>query len=192
MFDIPQPFGQGKRPMFALFNRLSGAHVMYVGRMGNEPPQINETHFIAKAVEIDPDREMIVGTVDAFQIVLQAEQAPVVDEYTLNARCRDKILKMYPTHRQLNILADVLETMIGELNLSGPAIDEFAGMRQYIDECQVRNDRYKQAYAKSADFTYLDKAALGQRVLDELDGGLHEVIGSPMGTVTTPFHRGAP
>lgn len=192
MFEIPQPFGQGKRSMFALFNRLSGAFVLLLGRMGDEPPQINETHFIAKPVDIDPDHEMILGTVDAFEVVLQAEQPPVIDEYTLNARCRDKILKAYPTHRQLNVLGDVLEALIDELKASGPAVDAFVAMREYVAECQVRNGRYKEAYAQSVDFNFMSKEALGQRVLDELDGGLHEIIGSPIGTVSTPFHRGAP
>lgn len=188
MTEIPQPFGQGKRSMFALFNRLSGAFVLLLGRMSDEPLEIDETHYVAKPVEIDPDLEMVVGTVDNFEIALQAEQPPVIDEYTLNARCGDKILKAYPEHRQLNILGDVLEALVNELQPSGPAVDSFRAMREYIAECQTRNARYKAAYAESPDFQFMDKATLGQRVLDELEGGLHEVIGSPLGSAITPFH----
>lgn len=67
-------------------------------------------------------------------------------------------------------------------------MDAFRDMRGYIAECQERNARYKAAYADNPDFQFLDKATLEQRVLDELEGGLHEVIGSPMGNVVTPFH----
>ncbi|MFL1552513.1 hypothetical protein ACI77I_26090 [Pseudomonas sp. D47] len=188
MIDIPRPFDQGKRSMFALFNRLSGAFVLLLGRMGEEAPDIDETHFIAKPVEIDPDREMVRGTVNAFEIVAQVEQPPLIDEYTLNARCGDKVLKRYPVHRQLNILGDLLDVLVRESSLSGQAVEEFQAMRGYIEECQVRNARYKAAYSESPDFVFLDKATLEQRVLDELEGGLHEVIGSPLGTVATPFH----
>lgn len=187
MTEIPQPFGQGKRSMFALFNRLSGAFVLLLGRMGDEPLQIDETHYVARPIEIDPDLERVVGTVDRFEIVLQAEQPPVIDEYTLNARCGDKVLKAYPVHRQLNILGDLLDTLIADLQPTGPAVEAFQGMRTYIAECQERNARYKSAYAASPDFVFLDKAVLEQRVLDELEGGLHEVIGGPLGTAVTPF-----
>ncbi|MDT4878772.1 hypothetical protein FQZ97_1143960 [compost metagenome] len=138
-------------------------------------------------MEIDPDTEMVKGTADGFEIVRQAEQPPVVDEYTLNARCGDKVLKTYPLHRQLNILGDLVEALVSDLQPTGPVVEEFRAMRAYIAQCQARNARYKQAYAQGGDFTYLDKAALEQRVLDELEGGLHEVIGGPLGTAITPF-----
>jgi translation elongation factor P/translation initiation factor 5A len=60
-------------------------------------------------------------------------------------------------------------------------------MRAYIAECQTRNARYKTAYADSPDFVFMDKSSLEQRVLDELEGGLHEVIGGPLGSAVTPF-----
>lgn len=184
---VPDVFGAGPRPMFALFNRLSGAFVLLIGRVGDEPPRINETHYVARAVEIDPDTQMVKGTVDAFEIVAQAEQPPVIDEYSLNARCGDKILKRYPQHRQINILSDLLETLVTDLQPTGAAVEAFLEMRAYIAECQERNARYKAAYAASPDFVFLDKGSLEQRVLDELEGGLHEVIGGPLGTAATPF-----
>lgn len=60
-------------------------------------------------------------------------------------------------------------------------------MREYIVECQTRSERYKAAYAESPDFQFMYKATLGQRVLDELEAGLHEVIGSPQGSAITPL-----
>lgn len=184
---IPDVFGTGSRPMFALFNRLSGAFVLLIGRVGDEVPKINETHYVARAVEIDPEVQMIKGTLDAYEIVLQAEQPPVMDEYSINARCGDKILKRYPQHQQLNIVSDLLELLVSELQPSGPAVEAFGEMRSYIAECQERNVRYKAAYLASPDFEFLDKHSLEQRVLDELEGGLHEVIGGPLGTAVTPY-----
>jgi hypothetical protein len=61
-------------------------------------------------------------------------------------------------------------------------------MRAYIAQCRERNARYKTAYADSPDFAFLDKKALEQRVLDELEGGVHELIGGPLNSVPTPFH----
>lgn len=188
MLDVPQPFGQGPRPMYAMFNRLSGAFVFLLGRMDEDAPRIDETHFIAKPVELDPDTQMVRGTVDAFEIVLQADQPPVIDEYRVNAQCGDKILKLYPLHRQLTLLSDLMDVVLKEAKVTGPAVEAFQEMRTYIAECRQRNARYKEAYTESADFIFLDKKSLEQRVLDELDGGLHEVIGGPLSSVPTPFH----
>lgn len=55
-------------------------------RLNDEPLETDETHYVSHRVEIVPNVEMIQGTANAFDIVLQAEQPPVIDEYTLNAR----------------------------------------------------------------------------------------------------------
>ncbi|MDA8484392.1 hypothetical protein NNO07_15055 [Pseudomonas resinovorans] len=188
MNQFPAAFDElGKRPMYALFNRLSGQFLMLIGRMGDELPAIDETHFVGHLVEIDPVTERISGSAESFEIVALAELPPVMDEYTINARCRDKIVKRYPEHRQLNLMADLLEALVAQTGLQGPAVEAFQQMRAFIAQCQTRNARYKVAYAQSPDFIYLDEAALEQRVLDELEGGLHEVIGGPLGTAVTPY-----
>jgi hypothetical protein len=105
-----------------MFNRLSGAFVFLLGRMDEDAPQIDQTHFVAKEVVLDPDVEMVTGTLNTFEIVLQAKQPPVIDEYQVNAQCSEKILKLYPLHRQLTVLGDLLEQVVSATKIKSSAV----------------------------------------------------------------------
>jgi len=134
------------RLMFNVSNgAVIGAIPDGVSTGGLNPNEIN-----IKTLEYDPDTEVYVGTFEKGSIkkikdIDPAPDAAIIDEEMLNNETKEDLQHVYPLHRQLNIIIDMLNQS------SIPNTKEFTEMKAFIDDLRAKNKARKDAYKANPD-----------------------------------------
>ena len=157
------------------FNKLSG---QMVGIMSKECAEhLNTDYYTYKPITIDETKEKWVGNLEDGRVV-NLDDAPVtVREEELDGACTAAIERLYPPYSQINALSAALRAVIAQTGASGPEIDHFLDIFDYIDEKRSQNNNYKKAYEEGPDWDYKSKAQSAAEYNAAMEGGLHEAEG---------------
>ena len=129
------------RLMFNASNgNLVGAIPSGMDTFGLDPNEVK-----VKIVEYDPETHVYYGDYEtgSIQSISNLDTAPdavVIDEEMLNLDVKNDIEHVYPLHKQLNIMLDMLDKS------SIPNTEEFSQMRDYIKDQVDRNTARKEAF----------------------------------------------
>ena len=168
-------------PRIALFNKVSGAFVMMVG--ANSEESLDPTYFKWKKIDhFDQTIHVWEGDYDNGQLVEQGDQPSMVMEDSVDSQAGFVIRDVYQWYHQTNALIAVVKALIEKNELSGPEVDAFTDMADYIEERRDANERYKKAYSDGSDWKLVTKEESWALQNKQLEGGLHEKIG-PKSTV---------
>lgn len=132
---------QKHRLMFNASNgNLVGAIPSGMDTFGLDPNQVK-----VKVVEYDPETQVYFGDYDSGSVknindLDTAPDAAVIDEEMLNLDVKNDIQHVYPLHRQLNIMMDMLDKS------SVPNTEEFTEMLNFIKDQIARNTARKEAF----------------------------------------------
>ena len=119
---------------------LVGAIPSGMDTFGLDPDQIK-----IKVVEYDPETQVYYGNYETGSVknisdLDTAPDAAVIDEEMLNLDVKNDIQHVYPLHRQLNIMIDMLNKS------SVPNTEEFTEMLNFINDQIARNTARKEAF----------------------------------------------
>lgn len=161
---------------WAQFNVISKVFTGIFQRTKDTPEDegLNTTNFLYSPIDIDMGIQEIVGNYDNFQIVLIAEQPQVIHEAALDGQMRNKINEEYSNNARLEILERAV-LLIGER--VGVDLPELADVVSLVNEIKRTNALRKQSLEKDPEYRYVSAAEAAQIEMDQLEGGLHEVIG---------------
>lgn len=169
-----------KQRALAFFNKASGAAIGILGYV--DPSTLNNEHYTYVEIQCDLFNDRIRGTLDNYEIYNpENEEIPTIDEAALNAQAQAKVLSEYPLARQLNVLRDVVKTIVEQLDLKAadhPAIAALQEMDGFIEDVLQNNTSRKNYFANSPDFNYVSDEQLAEKLEAQLEGGLHEVYGA--------------
>lgn len=178
-----------KQKVQLMFNRLTGAFLGLAGHGGDRevvaPPA--DSPIVFKEVEMDRENEIWEGSMDAGRLIPISERKPVITEFMVNSGAKDKIQRKYPIHAQVNILVKMVELLLEKVDMTEEEIQEFRDMVEYINHVRANNSRYKDAYKANPNYDYVSAGEYIDRLNDELEGGLQEVVGRPPRKVDTPW-----
>ena len=127
-----------------MFNANNGAVIGAVPS-GMSTGGLNPNEVKIKSLEYDPEVEVYFGDYETGSIqkiddLDKAPDAAIIDEEMLNIDVKNDIQHVYPLHRQLNIIMDMLDQS------SIPNTPEFTEMREYIKDQIDRNTARKEAF----------------------------------------------
>ena len=71
--------------------------------------------------------------------------------------------------------------LIEKSNLSGPEVDAFLDLAEFIEDKRELNERYKKAYQEGPDWKYVSKDEERAMLSRRLEGGIHEILGPKSG-----------
>ena len=159
-----------KLDALAQFNKINGVFVTVIGKVtGEEYSWLNHDNYIYKEVQIDDEREKIVGTVNDFKIVLKEAQPLEVYEHALNSLAREKIVGTYSLERQLSILGTVLERVA---DANAVECEELKEMNDFIAEIKYANQLRKEFFQSDPDYQYLSVEQIEELVTARQEGGI--------------------
>jgi len=163
-------------PRIILFNKQSGA---FVGMLLPSAEKHINTKFykFKKAAHFDESTQIWQGDYDTGKIVNVDDVPTTVTETEIDSQCAYVIGSTYSWHHQINALIGCMKLLIDKNGLSGPEVDLFTEMADYIQERRDANERFKQAYKNSDDWNFMTKQDERKEMYDQLDGGLHEELG---------------
>lgn len=167
-FAIPK----GKVRALAQFNKISGALTGVLNWV--ESDVLNHEYFVYREIEFDFETDVVVGTVEDYEVVARDSLPEEIRESTLNLQAQQRITKEYPVVRQINILAEAV-AKIGEA--TGVELEELHEMLDYIDEVLRENKIRKSFYESNNGFIYKSDEDLAREEAAQLEGGLHEAYG---------------
>lgn len=170
---------------WAQFNIISKVFTGIFQRRKETPEEegINTTNYLYTPIEIDMGIQEIVGNYDNFQIVNIADQPQVIHEAALDGQMRSKIEEEYSNNDRLEILERAVLSIGEKLGVDLP---ELADVVSLIEEIKRTNELRKQSLAKDPEYRYVSVAEAAQTEMDQLEGGLHEVIGPRRTTYGSP------
>ena len=127
-----------------MFNASNGTMIGAVPS-GMHTGGLNPNEVKIKTVEYDTDIEVYIGdfetgTVYKIKDIDQHPDAVVIDEELLNIDVKNDIQHVYPLHRQLNIMMDMLDKS------DIPNTEEFTEMCNFIKDQIERNSARKEAF----------------------------------------------
>lgn len=133
-----------KQKIRLMFNANNGAVIGAVPS-GMSTGGLNPNEVKIKSLEYDPEVEVYFGDYETGSIqkiddLDKAPDAAIIDEEMLNIDVKNDIQHVYPLHRQLNIIMDMLDQS------SIPNTPEFTEMREYIKDHIDRNTARKEAF----------------------------------------------
>lgn len=133
-----------KQKIRLMFNANNGAVIGAVPS-GMSTGGLNPNEVKIKSLEYDPEVEVYFGDYETGSIqkiddLDKAPDAAIIDEEMLNIDVKNDIQHVYPLHRQLNIIMDMLDQS------SIPNTPEFTEMREYIKDQIDRNTARKEAF----------------------------------------------
>lgn len=179
-----------------IFNKFSGKYLSMVPNGMIKSESLKHEHYLYKEVEMNTDEQRWEGNFEEGSLVSINDESDLkpetIDEYQVNAMATKKIKKVYPDHRQLNLMVRVLDDMLGQLDISETeSIIEFKDMIEYIGHIRENNKRYKKMYAASPYYNYLSKEDVKRQFEEEIAGGLRKVIPKNLLEVRgNPFYEG--
>jgi len=179
-----------KQKVKVMFNKITGALLGIISHGTGEREIVEpdaDSPIIFKEVEMDRETETWQGTMADGGIVPLSERKSVITEFMVNSGAKSKIQRKYPQHLQVNMLIKMVSLLLDKSDLPEEEVQEFRDMVTYIEHIRANNRRYKEAYAKNPNYEYLSANDLVEKLNDELEGGLQEVVGRPVRTVDTPW-----
>ena len=165
----------GEKEKIVYFNKASG---QMVGIMSKDCAEhLNTKFYTYKPITIDETKEKWVGNLDDGRVV-NIDDAPVtVKEEELDHACTNTIERLYPPHTQINAIAGAIRAIVEKTGTTGPEIDRFLDVFDYIDEKRGQNKNYKKAYEEGPDWDYKSKAQCAEEYNAAMEGGVHEAEG---------------
>jgi len=175
-----------------VFNKLTGAYVAEThGYLEGEvnSSELNDTYFDYKTVTMDLETQCWQGDFLSGSIVEKSTLPIEMEEPVLDASAQQKIFSRYRYYHQLNLVVRVVENINDRLESLATTLndstllqtaelrDEFLEMQTFIQSIRDNNATYKTFYTDDPGYEYCDKAAVSQRLDDQLEGGLHELFG---------------
>lgn len=157
---------------WAQFNKITGEFISTLQLVDLET--LNQDFFNYKKVEINLEKQIIKGTYDNFQIVDKQDQPLLMTETALNNAAQFKIDKTYGIYQRLEIQENLLEKLATALNVED---DAFLEMRDFIAEVKSNNNLIKESLINDPAYTYVSLAEEVNTLENQLEGGLHELIG---------------
>jgi len=162
-----------------IFNKQSGEFVSTASV--NTASCLNGDLYKWKTVDIDVDTQRWEGNYDDGSVVNVAEAPVNVYERDMDRKAGEAITWAYNWYQQVNVIIPVMMTLIEKNNLSGPEVDSFLGLAEYIEDKRELNDRYKKAYQEGPDWKYISKDEERAALSRQLEGGIHELLGPKSG-----------
>lgn len=160
-----------------LFNKHSGALAFLTDLASID--LIDKTHFKYRIIELDETTERFVGTYETGS-VQPIDDLPVeVHEVAIDSACARAIDDVYPVYKQINILTDVVKSLVEKFQDQIPpdTLEPFQQMQEFIQSRRDLNNNFKNAYSAGEDWNYISKDDANKTFSDMLAGGLHEEIG---------------
>lgn len=166
-----------KKKVFLQFNKTSGVFVTTISGILSDSI-LNKEYYDYVEVEMDVNKQEVIGTRDSFKIEDKSKLPVKVYESHLNDLCHEKITKEYPYVKQIDVMRSVLEQIITTTKISSPEVSEFDEMNSYIDEIKRRNKVLKESYKNSKGHQYISVKQQSEDFEKKLEGGIHEAIGA--------------
>ena len=139
---------------------------------------LDETYFKYKIITFDRKTHVWDGGNYVTGKIIPIGEEPVnVFETDINATTYQTITDRYPVYRQVNILTDLLNTIVESGAISGVAVDEFNAMREYVSARRTLNVNYKNAYINDDSFVYISEQEATDMEARRVSGGFHEALG---------------
>jgi len=155
-------------PALAQFNKVTKVFTMILQRP-DDISALNHEYFLYREIMIDRDKEKIVGDYDTFRVAAIENEPLEINEDTLNALAREKILKEYPMHDQLSILGTTLEKLADAV---GVECDELKEMNDYIAEIRRINKLRKDFYESDPAYKYMSTEDFEALFIAQREGGV--------------------
>lgn len=159
------------------FNKLTGARISTIVSDRKYPKE--DQYLKYKSIKYNPHQFEYVGDFDNGMLVKRSELKPKIYEYQVNGQCADKIEKLYPVHKQLNIYSKLFGSLIanGTLTEEDDGVEEFLDMQEYVARARKNNALYKETRAKSETEEYVSEEQRIENLNNQLAGGLNVVVG---------------
>lgn len=171
-------YGLNRVPVTLQFNKKSGAFITYIRFSSPDQKQyLNLQYSTYVDVEMDTDKETVVGNVENFKIVPTAEMPTAVYERHLDGQAQAKIEKSYSIQKQLDIMSNLLDRL-SSIIPNGDELEEFKEMRSYIELVQSENALRKKVMMSTEEVEYITYEEENKRQEAKLAGGLSEYHGS--------------
>ena len=163
-----------KMRKFIAFNKLSKAYCGMLDADDNDTLPVSD-YYLYREAEVG-DNDIWHGNYDMGKVV-PADSVPfVVLEESLDQQAMDKIRNSFDYYAQINALIAVLDGLIYG-DISEQALADYEQIKAVIKETRVINKRRKQSYKDSDNHEFVSKAQQDAILADQLEGGLHEIIG---------------
>lgn len=174
----------GKARALLQFNKITGAFVSALSYV--DPLTLNNEYFHYADQEFDFHNDAVVGEYPDYKVVDKLTLKPTIYEAQMDLMVQDKITKVYPVIKQVNVIAHAVNALAQAVVRLQPdadpelldAMHQLNEMRDYINEIKQTNDLRKEFYATSSDFDYQTIEDLEQVFERQLEGGLHEAYGA--------------
>lgn len=174
---------EGKTRALLQFNKVSGAFTMMISYV--DPTTLNNDYYVYEEAYVDFENDTVVGKYPNHEIKSMVDAPPQVVESILEENLREKITKRYSVVKQINIISDVVESMVTALKplvsedneKLEESLDALLEMRDYINDVKLIHDNRVEYYKNSPEFEFISKETHAKLVDDQLEGGLHEVYG---------------
>lgn len=170
---------------WAQFNAITKVFTGIFQRSSDAPADdcLNIVNFVYAPISIDLGVQELVGTFDSFQIVDISAQPQVIHEAALDGQMRAKVAETYSTNDRLEILERSVLLLAERLSVDLPELKDVVDL---VAEIKRTNDLRKVSLSKDPEYRYISNAEAAQIEMDQLEGGLHEVIGprrTPYGVI---------
>ena len=165
---------EGAVEAWAQFNIITKVFTGVFPRTAVDPVGLNTTNYLYSPIEIDMATQVVVGTYDAFKVVNKADLPQDIHEAALDGQMRAKIAESYSNNDRLEILERSVLALAEKLGVELPELEEVVDL---VAEIKRTNELRKQSLAVDPEYNYISIAQALQSEMDQLEGGLHEVIG---------------
>lgn len=183
-------------PVTLQFNKTSRAFVSIIRFAHPAQRQwLDEKYFEYRDVELDIDKETIIGNLDKFEIVQKSMLPQEILESGLDMIAGRKIDKRFPEYRQLNIMSslfkEILDRMPAEQKAALPPalIEQFEEMRDYVELVRHENRIRKESMKTNPEINYISLQDEAKRQQELFAGGAHEVHGPGFVTARQDANR---
>jgi hypothetical protein len=163
----------------AMFNKESGAFTGLTAM--SSKGHINEEFYKWKEIKIDTETQKWDGDYDTGKVVNLDEVPVEILERDMDRRAGETIEYGYPWYKQVNAIIPVMLALIEKNNLTGPEVDAFLDLAEFVEDKRALNDRYKKAYSEGPDWKLISKEEEYETRSKKLAGGLLEKIGPTRG-----------
>ena len=159
----------------AIFNKISGVLVGFTSV--NAKQYLNGELYKWKEVKIDEVSQQYNGDYDTGEVVNIDDLPVTLHETDLDSQASAAIQNEYRWYHEMNLLIGVVRVMVDKHNISGPEVDAFLNMAEFIQEKREANNRYKKAYDEGPDWNLVTKKQVRDNLKKVLEGGIHELLG---------------
>lgn len=163
---------KGRVDALLQFNKITGELVAVLQYV--DPDTLNNDYFIYKKIELDFENEEVRGDINNYEIIHKNDLPQLITEEGMDEQARDKITKIYPVVRQVNIISQAILRLSEKVGVEQEELQE---MLDYINEVKHANRLRKEFYKNSPDFEFLSYEVLEDMYARQMEGGLHEEYG---------------